>query len=259
MKIRTTLVVLVVSSALLTALIVIDRNLFPLFTSTKRTSISQAIWERVRTLKSLQTVRYVQKVVFPYDFLDPGLDFDVILTILRRGKGTVNSLLSSKERDYLEARELAERIGLKFTGRKREFVVVTAQIVVGTNLESLKIFPGTKESILVLFPPPRIVDLSIEDPNPATYPYPDIPLSPSHWKLVAGFVERKLREHPLDPSILDVSRAQMSRFLTTLFLQAGFTEIEIREDSSAQYESLKPGLGERMNRLEGTTRTGKNP
>ncbi len=228
MKIRTVIIVFAVSCAILVALLVVERNLFPVFSSTKRTTASQAIWEQMRTLKSLQTVRYIQKVVFPYDYLDPELDFDVILTTLRRGKGSVNTLLSPRERDYLEARDLAERIGLKFTGRKREFVVVTAQILVGIDLENLKILPRSEKSILAILPPPRIADLAIEDPNPATYPYPDIPLSPSHWKLVAGLVERKLRERPLESSILASARTQASRFLTTFFQQAGFTEIEIK-------------------------------
>jgi len=230
MKIRTTLVILAVSCVVLAALLWVDRTLFPLFTGTKRIATSQEIFEGLRTLKSLHTLRYIQKVVFPYDYLDPELDFDVILTTLRRGKGSVNSLLSPRERDYLEARELTERIGLKFTGRRREFVVVTAQIGVGIDLEKLKIFPSSERTIQVHLPPPRIVDLTIEDPNPSTYPYPDIPLSPYHWKLVADLVERKLRERPLDASILSAARTQVSRFLTSLLKQAGFLDIEIKED-----------------------------
>ena len=239
MKIRTTLTLVTVSCVVLVALLWIDKTLFPLFTGSKRIATSQEIFEGVRTLKNLHTLRYIRKVVFPYDYLDPELDFDVILATLRRGKGTVNSLLSPRERDYLEARELAERIGLKFTGRKREFVVVTAQIGVGIDLEKVKIFPGSENSIQVIHPPPRIVDLTIEDPNPATYSYPDIPLSPFNWKLVAGLVERKLREHPLDASILAASRAQVSRVLTSLFQQAGFLDIEIKEAPSTE-DALHP-------------------
>ncbi len=153
----------------------------------------------------------------------------------------MNSLLSPREQDYLEARELAERIGIKFTGRKREFVVVTALITVGIDLGTVKILPrseisaqGSGKSIQVIVPPPGIVDLTIEDPNPATYPYPDIPLSPSHWKLVAGLVDRKLRERPLDPSILTAARTQTHKLLTSLFQQAGFTDIELKEESPAE-------------------------
>ncbi|MCX7788489.1 MAG: hypothetical protein N2442_12430 [Spirochaetes bacterium] len=227
MKIRTTLFVLSAAIGIWMVLLVVDQSLFPLFTSTKRTLASQAIWERVQALKSLQTVRYIQKVVFPYDYLDPELNFDVILTTLRRGKGSVNTLLSPRERDYLEARELAERVGLKFTGRRREFVVVTAQILVGFDLGTIKILPRSDTSILAILPPPKIVELAIEDPTPSTYPYPDVPLSPAHWKLVAGLVERKLRERPLDPSILASARAQIYRFLTSLFQPSGFTEIVV--------------------------------
>jgi len=234
MKIRTTLVILAVSCVVLSALLWVDRTLISLFTNSKRIATSQEIFEGLRTLKSLHTLRYIQKVVFPYDYLDPELDFDVILTTLRRGKGSVNSLLSPRERDYLEARELAERIGLKFTGRRREFVVITAQIGVGISLEKLKILPRSEGSIQVLLPPPRIVDLTIEDPNPSTYPYPDIPLSPYHWKLVADLVERKLRERPLEASVLATARVQVTRFLTSLLQQAGFRDIEIKEDSQAE-------------------------
>ncbi|GAB4364961.1 MAG: hypothetical protein Kow009_01720 [Spirochaetales bacterium] len=230
MKIRTSLAILAISCAGFLGWFWLDESLFSLLTSTRRTATSQAIWERLQTLGTLQVVRSIQKVVFPYDYLDPDLDFEIILSTLRRGTGTVNSLLGPRERDYLEARDLAERIGLRISGRRREFVVVTALVGIGVDLRALKIHRPTEQTIQVILPPPGIVDLTIEDPTPSTYPYPDIPLAPSSWKLVAELVERKIREHPLDPSIRSVARDRIHRFLTTLFEQAGFSGIEIEEE-----------------------------
>jgi hypothetical protein len=77
---------------------------------------SQILFERIQALQELHTVRYIYKTVFPFDYMDPQISFSGILSTLRRGKGSVNTLLSPKEREYLEARELADAVGLRITG-----------------------------------------------------------------------------------------------------------------------------------------------
>ncbi|MFQ3621320.1 MAG: DUF4230 domain-containing protein [Spirochaetales bacterium] len=197
-----------------------------LLSSTRRTVASQSLWERVRALPSLHTLRYIRKVVFPYDYLDPSLNFATILTLLRHGKGSVNTLLSPKEKNYLEARELSDKIGLRISGSRREFVVVTTRISVGIDLKELELEPVSDSTLKVFLPPPRITELVIEDAFPANYPYPDASITPLHWKWVAEFVLEKIREEPLEASIIRSAKDQAIHFLASFFRQAGFLHVE---------------------------------
>ncbi|MBP7494288.1 MAG: DUF4230 domain-containing protein [Spirochaetales bacterium] len=197
---------------------------------------SQILFERIQALQELHTVRYIYKTVFPFDYMDPQISFSGILSTLRGGKGSVNSLLSPKERDYLEAREQADAVGLRITGNRREFVVVTAQITAGIDLKSLKIepLPGSTDSagFRIIVPPPRITDVVIEDPTPENYPYPDIALTPERWKRIAAFTAVKVQERAKEGELLKSAWDQTVAFLSIFMRQAGITEIEFQEGSS---------------------------
>jgi len=217
----------------------------------ERTAASDVLLREIRDLYSLTTVEYVHKTVFPHDYLGASLNFDSILRKLRAGRGKVNEILDPQEKDYLEACNLASAVGLDTGKDACKFVVVTAVIRGGFDLEGTALDPRadlspeqrsrrfpvsdvrdpstgkrTGRSIRIELPRPVITDVVIEDPKPETYTYPDVELKPEHWKLLAAFVESRVRKSAEREGILKAADENCREFLKGLLSQAGFTHVE---------------------------------
>lgn len=200
---------------------------------------SDPLLTEIRELGALHTVEYVHKTVFPFDFLDEGINFDSILRTLRTGKGTVRSLLSPAEQEYLETRNLAAKLGLSTAKGSSDFVVITVIVrggidLSGTTLEVREVRDPSSgrvsgKAARLLLSGPEILDLVIEDPRPENYPYPDIKLNPAAWRELAMFVEDRVREKILTGGMLRTALENGKNFLSTLLRQSGFSEIEISQ------------------------------
>ena len=223
----------------------------------EKTAVSDLLLREIRDLYSLTTVEYVHKAVFPQDYLPPDVNFESILRKLRAGTGPIKSLLHPVEQDYLDAYNLALRIGLRVGKGAYDFVVVTAVVRGGFDLGGTALDPRaglspqdrerrfavgevrdpktgrkTGKKIRVELPKPVITDVIIEDPRPENYPFPDVKLQPEGWKHLAGFVEDRARKAAEAEGILETADRNCRDFLKALLGQGGFTEIDF----------VRPGL-----------------
>ena len=217
----------------------------------EKTAVSDLLLGEIRDLYGLTTVEYVYKAVFPHDYMNPAMNFDSILQKLRTGTGPIKALLHPMEQDYLDAYNLALRIGLRVGKGAYDFIVVTAIIRGGFDLTGTALDPKAELSlqdrtrrfaigesrdpktgkllgkkIRLELPKPIITDVVIEDPQPENYPFPDIKLKPEQWKLLAGFVEERARRTAEAEGLLETTNQNCREFLRALLTQAGFTETD---------------------------------
>jgi hypothetical protein len=248
MKIRTfftwifpAILILMVAVLLLLSRL-LDRPLFGLpdlgiFRQTKTVS-SELLLEEIRDLQALHTVEYIYKSVFPFDFLDPSINFETIIRTLRTGTGSVHSMLSPAEKEYLKTRDLASRLGIRFGRGINDFLVTTVLVRCGIDLAGVEFQiteggPNSGKSggkgIRLFLPGPAILDVIIEDAKPEAYPYPDVKLNPEQWRILAEFIEERIRDKVLTEGVLNTAFLNGKAFLTAILAQGGFTEIEISE------------------------------
>jgi hypothetical protein len=207
-------------------------------------SSSTITLESVRSLTRFDTVRYIYRAVFPYDYLPDGVSLNEIFRKLREATGTVRDSLTPEEYLYFTTYNLASSIGLPASGGAFDFVVVTLVVSAGIELAEMD-EPITIEEIaapdgetsrraIVRVGPPVINSIAVEDINPAEYPYPDTSLGADAWRRVADYV----RSQPLPPEILErvltTADANAREFITNVLLQAGFNEVQLVTEESEE-------------------------
>lgn len=191
--------------------------------------------ESVRSVSRFETVRYVHRAVFPYDYLPDGVSINTILRKLREATGTVRDALTADEYLYFTTWNLASDIGLRLSGGAFDFVVVTLEVSGGSSIapvqEPLTVAEVVSEdgrvirSALVQISPPEITRVIVEDINPEEYPYPDTALGADAWRRVTDFV----RDRPLPPEVVsqvyEVADRNAREFIRSVLDAAGFDEI----------------------------------
>lgn len=195
---------------------------------------SEAILTRVQDLFQFQTVEYVYKSVFPFDFVPAVYDWRSLLDKEYRGEP-----LSSQEEEYLAVYRFCEQIGINLNRKKLDFVVITTIVRGGFDLEGtvyenpenaanieeyLRI--DRDENVLYLrLPPPVITDFEIEDPDRTRYPYPDFEISPENWKLLTQFTAGKIRQQVLEDGIIETAKMKGTAFIEALFMESGIEKV----------------------------------
>ena len=209
-------------------------------------SSSTVTLEAVRDLYAFNTVEYVHRAVFPYDYLPEGVSLTEILAKLRTADSTVRDALSPDEYLYFQTYNLAVDIGMDLSGR-RDFVVVTVVVIAGfdltgswlaapSELDAAKAAGGfrvetidTPEGDLlraVLSPPsPIITEIRVEDIVGEEYPYPDISIGADAWRRVAEFVEAQVMGMPEIADLLTIAGANGQDFVRDVLLRAGYGEV----------------------------------
>ena len=204
------------------------------FKKNRTTAASVAVLEEVRDLFLFQTVEYIYKTVFPYDFVPADYDWRSLLR-----KVSQESPLSAEETEYLSIYRFCEEIGIRLDSNRYEFVVITAVVrggfdLQGTVYESPEEFDNLKKYVRVdeeektLFlrlPKPVIVDFTIEDSTAADYTYPDIEISPENWKKLTDFVSEKIREQVIAEGILELAKQRGQTFIEKLLIDAGLQRV----------------------------------
>lgn len=204
------------------------------FKRKRTTTASVAVLEEVRDLFLFQTVEYIYKTVFPYDFAPADYDWRALLR-----KAAEQAPLSAEETEHLSIYRFCEDIGIKLDSNRYEFVVLTAVVrggfdLKGTVYESPEehenldkyIYVDEEEKTLYLrLPEPVIVDFAIEDPTAENYPYPDIEISPDNWKKLTNFVSLKIREQVISEGILTIAKQRGEAFVEKLLIDAGLKQI----------------------------------
>ena len=202
---------------------------------------SETLLEEIRAVYRANTVEYIYKTVFPYDFYPENIDESLIERKLKNGRYDARVLLTAAEQEYLETRTLADELGLNTIKANPGFLIVTAIVHGGFDLSSVgetrpvdpvffsEEYEG-KRTAFVRLPDPAITEVIIEDPASGEYPYPDIAITPARWKAVSGFIAERVRPRVINEGILLDAEAQGRRFITMFLEQAGFDDVIFLED-----------------------------
>lgn len=197
-------------------------------TKTSRLTGHDAILEEMKTLSQLQTVEYIYKLVFPHDYFIPGQSYEDLLSILKSGGPEPEDVLNPQELLYYRAYNLALDAGMQPNSGPYDFMVITAKVELGYDLESLNptdLITTTVDAegnsvSTVNLPEARILNIIIEDPDSSNYPYPDLVLDQANWKRIAGFVKVNLEGLPQLEEAKRQAQISLSDFFST-FLNEG--------------------------------------
>lgn len=209
-------------------------------TRTERTTWTEHVFLRVRDVYRFHTLEVVQKLVFPHDFFPANLDWKKLLD----RRGDPYSYLTTQDRRYLAAFDLAREVGIDPRRNDAAFLVVTVRGKIGFDLSDTAYASETAQpaevqdrwirveeteagrTAYVRLPPAAIQELIIEDPGSSAYPYPDVPLPPEDWRRVSEFVAQRARERIREESLAQ-AEDRAAEFLTTVLRAAGFDEVHL--------------------------------
>jgi hypothetical protein len=204
-----------------------DIDLRGLFLRRTTESVSIAVLQETRDVLSFQTVEYVYKAVFPYDFVEPDYDWRGLLN-----KAATKEELTESEVAHLEFYTFCRDLGIRLLPDRFEFVVITAVVragydLSGTAFESLSsaedisdyvVYDDEARRLTLNLPEPVIVDFIIEDETSEAYPYPDIAMGPDKWKRLTEYAEERIRSRVVNEGILEQAEDRGREFLERIFL-----------------------------------------
>lgn len=224
------IVVVIAAAFIFLAQPLFDINLRNLVLRRSTEAVSMAVLEETRDVLSFQTIEYVYKAVFPYDFVEPEYDWRALLQ-----KAATDADLTDSEREHLEFYSFCRGLGIRLLTDRYEFAVITATVRAGFNLMGTPFEnPDTNENIehyiafdketrrlILKLPDPVIADFIIEDETSEAYPYPDIAIGPAKWKELTAYAEEKIREKVIQEGILEQAEERGKEFLRRIFLDSG--------------------------------------
>jgi hypothetical protein len=204
-------------------------------------STSQIILEELREVYALETVEYIYRTVFPFDYMPETTDLTDILNTLRYNSGPIDEVLSEDQQLYFDAFNLADDVGLA----EEEFIVLTVRVYAGfgegapspeyvtvdTDEES-----GRRHARIGM-PPAAVTDILIEDVDPSTYHYPDVGLDAEGWREVATFVSEHVEARTIEEGILEDARRNARDLVRTLLLSAGIDQVSFENEAKSSANS----------------------
>lgn len=223
----------------------------------ERFATSSITLEEVRELYAFNTVRYVHRAVFPYDYLMPDVSMNELLRRLRDSPGTPREILTAEEYLHFRAMSLAAEINLSQTGGTYDFVVANVTITAGYEVEHAderilierlersagaesandgagNAASGTARRATITLADPVITRVAVEDIDPDDYPYPDISIGADGWRRIAEFVREQALSEEIVDELLATARENGRAFVERTLRQAGFAEIEFTTGPDAE-------------------------
>lgn len=216
------------------------------------TTSSSIVLREAHDVFSFNTVEFVYRSIFPFDFMVEGVSINDLLRKINRGEGSLREILSAAEFDHFQAFNLAAELGMSVGPGSTEFVVVTVVVTAGFDLggtvfedpesfsaeERARFFqskPYEDESgnrlleAVVRLPEAIITDVGIEDIRSQEYPYPDVQVNADGWRRISAFVGERIAQRTIGAGILEVARENGSEFLRSMLLQSGYDRVTILE------------------------------
>jgi hypothetical protein len=204
----------------------------PVWRTARTRSVQAALLTEIRDVLRFNTVEYVYRTVFPQDFMAPGLSLRGITNQLRTGTGRFEEILSQEEREYLRAYDISSHLGLRTGDDGGEFLVVTVIVRAGFDLhaeefssaESLELERRPDGTVAVIrLPRPVVTDVVVEDIDPSSYRFPDVPVSPEGWREI---VRGRVVQRTVEAGILEYAEANAESFIRRLLPAAGINALE---------------------------------
>lgn len=221
-------------------------------------STSQIILEELRDVYALETVEYIYRTVFPFDYMPETTNLTDILNTLRYNSGPINEVLTEDQQLYFDAFNLADEVGLA----EEEFIVLTVRVYAGFDLAGTRLATGKAESgagsegspspdyvtvdtdeesgrryARIGMPPAAVTDILIEDVDPGTYHYPDVGLDAEGWREVAAFVSEHVERRTIEEGILEDARRNARDLVRTLLLSSGIDQVSFENEAKSPANS----------------------
>ncbi len=211
-------------------------NLFPeiRFFRNNKYAVSETTLIEIRKICLLNTIEYVYKIVFPYDFIPEGIDIEELIK-----KYTEGEPITEKEEDLVSLLTICLESGIFTGGNQYGFVVITNIIKAGYNFEGT-VFQNIESSdedieefvnadeegtIFITLPMPEITQFIIEDSVSEEYAYPDLNITPENWEKLTTFIYDKIIIKVKEDGILDRADKNGKKFLEQLLLDSGWKKI----------------------------------
>lgn len=177
------------------------KNIFPNFSLVTRQEKGGflSLLAEKREISRLTTLRYIRRSVFPHDFYDPQVDWELLLNRRKWQRPEKEmQLLSTKEQEHLKLWELCQKIGLDLEDDSC-FLVISSEINIGLDLTSQN--PKTK-----------ILDFKVRDFGSKDYPYPEVEITPEQWKKIIQFVKTPLLRQAEKAGILKKAKKSWKKW-----------------------------------------------
>lgn len=219
--------------------------------SRETVSTSEVMLEELGEIYRLETVEYIYRTVFPYDYMPDSTSMAEVMRTIRETTAPLDEALPDDQKLYFDAYNLAEDIGLS----EEEFLVLTVRVFAGFDLadtpfagpadtgapdvaavDYVRVEPlpdGAGRRAHVRLPQPTVTDIVIEDVDPATYRYPDLGMDAEGWRRVAGFVSDHVEARTIEDGILDTARANARELVRTLLLSAGIDQVSFENEANS--------------------------
>lgn len=213
-----------------------DHGLFSWIVRHEQRGGSLTTLNEMRDMARLETLAYVQRTVFPHDFLQPHLTVPDLLRKIAAAGTTAADALNPEELAHLRAANLATLLNLASTRDDSRFVVITTTMLFGYDLETVaeqletvlnqhREEPPGEEPPQYVMPPPLVLTVITENINRANYPFPAIPLDAEGWRQVTSFVEDHVT---VSAPMHELSRSASRNGRDALYALMGKSESEIR-------------------------------
>lgn len=223
-------------------------------THTERTASSRIILERMRPLFRFNTVSYVYRTVFPYDYMDRDISLSEIMNVLRLGRGPVEEQLSRAELEYFQAYNLANELGLQKADGSYDFVVITVTVYAGFDVTGTPFASdsvpvngtqddwiqsevistangGSERRATVRLPPAVVTEATVSDTGSADYGYPDVHIDPDGVRRISDFVRERVIERTVAAGLLEDATRNGERFFSRILHQAGYNSVHFVTNS----------------------------
>lgn len=213
---------------------------------TTKLSVSKFILENARPIFNLQTVEYSVKTVFPFDYISSQ---DVYYSAVKKFSKKLE--LNEEEKKAIRLLSVLDSVGMSLKNKKKEFVILSLRLRAGYNLSKYQELDSKefyalinshikynyrKRTITFDLPDPEVVEIIIDDPDPETYIYPDISLSPREFKIVAEYVQEHIMAQDIITLVLKEAKENTKLLISELFLNNGWKEVIFEEDSEKETE-----------------------
>lgn len=235
-----TVVIILLALALGIGMQLTDGELFSRLGMVRHTATrqSEVLYEEARDLYQLVTAELVVKAVFPHDFIPGGYSLERILARVRAADAPLSDVLTRRERSYLELYNIGLESGLSIQPDSRDFLVFTAILSAGYDLEPLDQTDSPAQLVRIddstspprvdlVMPAPVILDVRLQDPTEETYQYPDIPITPAQLRRISDYVRTELRQHPDVQQLLDTAHTNGSNFVQQTLQAAGYGTVRL--------------------------------
>lgn len=194
----------------------------------------------IKSIFEFNTVEYVYKYIFPYDFIDE-TKFDMSKLI---NKVSRKEELTDEEKIALKTYYLCKDIDLPISRSHGKFVVMTIIVSGGFNfentiyenidniknmeeVENYITIDDEEKTLSLLLPETEIIDIILKDESYEEYG--NITIKPSQIKKISEMFDEEVKKMAVKEGILTKAKDNGKKFINDFFISLGFNKVTFIE------------------------------